>query len=71
MAYISYLATLLCFVGTVLNIKKMKLCFVMWLLGNVIWFLIDIQTNTISRAILDITQLMFNLWGIFEWRKSK
>ena len=67
---ISWITTILCLTGTVLNVKKNKLCFVLWLIGNILWLIIDIKNGLISRAILDIVQGVLALWGIIEWRKT-
>lgn len=71
MEYFSIIATLVCFAGMILNVKKMKACFVVWLIGNTVWLLIDIHSMAISRVILDIAQQIFNVWGLIEWRKTK
>lgn len=71
MNYISSIATIICFSGMILNVKKMKACFVVWLIGNTIWLIIDIKSMAISRVVLDIMQQAFNLWGLIEWRKVK
>lgn len=71
MSYISNIAAIICFLGMILNVKKMKACFVVWLIGNTIWLIIDIKSLAISRVALDIMQQIFNLWGLIEWRKVK
>lgn len=71
MQSISFLATILCFIGMILNVKKMKACFIVWLIGNTVWLLIDIHSMAISRVVLDIAQQIFNVWGLIEWRKIK
>ena len=69
MGIVSSVATIICFAGMILNVKKMKACFVVWLIGNTVWLLIDINSMAISRVILDIAQQIFNAWGLYEWRK--
>lgn len=71
MSIISSIATIVCFAGMILNVKKMKACFIVWLIGNTVWLLIDIYSVAISRVILDIAQQAFNVWGLIEWRKNK
>lgn len=71
MSIISSVATMICLIGMMLNVKKNKACFIMWLIGNMIWLLIDVYSMAISRVILDVIQQIFNLWGIIEWRKNK
>ena len=67
---VSWITTALCLIGTVLNVKKNKWCFVLWLIGNILWLIIDIKNGLISRAILDIVQGILALWGIIEWRNT-
>jgi len=69
--YLSMLATIVCFAGMILNVKKKKACFVVWLIGNTVWLLIDINSMAVSRIILDIAQQIFNAWGLIEWRKKE
>ena len=57
-----------CLVGTVLNIKKKRLCFVLWTIGNIAWLIFDIASGLYSRALLDTVQLGFAVWGLFEWK---
>ena len=57
-----------CLVGTVLNIKKKRLCFVLWTIGNIAWLIFDIASGLYSRALLDAVQLGFAVWGLFEWK---
>ena len=70
MGIISWITTALCLTGTVLNVKKIKLCFWLWLIGNILWLIIDISNGLWSRAILDTVQGFLALWGIIEWRKE-
>ena len=66
----TWITTALCLSGTVLNIKKNALCFWLWSAGNIAWLCFDVATGTYSRALLDVVQLGFAIWGIFAWRKK-
>ena len=70
MGIISWITTAICLTGTVLNVKKIKFCFWLWLAGNILWLIIDIKNGLWSRAILDTVQGALALWGIIEWRKE-
>lgn len=56
--------TLICLIGTVLNVKKIIWCFYLWCFGNLLWLIFDLYSNLYSRAILDIVQFGFAVWGI-------
>lgn len=62
--------TTICLAGTILNVKKNILCFYLWTFGNLAWLVFDLQSRLYSRAVLDVVQLGFSVWGIFEWRKK-
>lgn len=68
---LTWITTILCLTGTVLNVKKMVACFYLWTIGNILWLCFDISTGLYSRALLDIVQLGFAIWGIVEWSKKK
>ncbi len=61
----------MCLTGTVLNVKKNVLCFYLWAVGNVAWLVYDLLTGLYSRAMLDLIQLGFALWGIWEWSRKR
>ena len=63
--------TIICLVGTVLNVKKIIWCFYLWALGNLLWLAFDLYSGLYSRAVLDVVQFGFAVWGIIEWSKTK
>lgn len=67
----TWLITAVCLIGTVLNVKKNVLCFYLWAVGNVAWLVYDLLTGLYSRAMLDLIQLGFALWGIWEWSRNR
>lgn len=67
----TWTVTAVCLAGTVLNVRKKRLCFHLWTLGNLAWLCFDTNTGLYSRACLDAVQLALALWGAWEWRKSK
>lgn len=67
----TWIVTLMCLAGTILNVKKNIWCFYIWAVANILWLLFDIFTGLYSRALLDFVQFLFALWGIIEWRKNK
>ncbi|BED92273.1 MAG: nicotinamide mononucleotide transporter [Candidatus Improbicoccus pseudotrichonymphae] len=58
--------------GNLFNIKKKVLCFYIWIVGDIIWFTLDVKNGAYGRAFLDLIQLGFAIFGIYEWQiKSK
>lgn len=66
-----WIVTGLSILGTVLNIKKKKICFVIWLFTNLAWFIYDLMTNNYPQAALFGVYTLLSIWGIYEWRKTK
>ena len=62
--------TALSLLGTVLNVKKLRCCFYLWTVANILWLIYDIYIGLYSRALLDTVQLGFAIWGIIEWRRK-
>lgn len=67
----TWLITAVCLTGTLLNVKKNVLCFYLWAVGNIAWLVYDLLTGLYSRAMLDLIQLGFALWGIWEWSRNR
>lgn len=66
----TWVATVIALTGTVLNCKKKKFCFVVWVFTNSMWLAWDLYNGTISRAFLDLVQLLLSIYGIYEWNKD-
>lgn len=68
---IGYILTAGCLIGTFLNCKQIKYCFVIWFFCNIGWLSYDCYTEQYYRAILDLVQTITAVWGYIEWSKPK
>lgn len=69
---ITWILAILSLSGNIFNVKKSVICFYIWAIGELCWLFLDIHNGVLGRAFLDLTQLIFALWGIYEWQvKSK
>ena len=66
----TWVITLISLTGTILNVKKNALCFWLWAFGNIAWLSYDLSLELYSRAVLDMVQLGFAIWGIIKWKKK-
>lgn len=64
-------ATAIALAGTVLNVRKSRLCFHLWTLTNLMWLSVDVYNGLYSRALLDLVQLGLAVWGVFAWREKR
>ena len=70
MEQISWIVTAASLVGTVLNIKKNKACFIIWTVTNAFWAVYDFWIGAYAQAALFATYFCLALWGMWEWRKE-
>lgn len=63
--------TLVSLFGNLLNCLKVRTCFMLWIVCNIGWMVIDIQSGTYSRAVLDIVQMGFSIFGYVRWGKRE
>lgn len=65
---IEWTATVLTLVGVILNIKRIRVCFIIWLVGNCLWFYMFITTQVWGMAICQAVFCATCVWGWHEWR---
>ena len=68
---IGYVLTAMCLIGTVLNCKQIKYCFIIWMFANIGWAIYDVYTEQTYRAVLDIVQFITAIWGFRIWTKKR
>lgn len=65
---ITWIVALISLLGNIFNIYKNVWCFYIWSLSEILWLILDIKNCMYGRAFLDLTQLIFALWGIYRWQ---
>lgn len=63
----------LCFAlaGSILNNRKMIICFPIWIISNIIYFGMHLQIGSWSLALKDVVFFGICVEGYFRWRKKK
>ena len=64
---VKLILTIISLLGNYLNCKKIIICFYVWILCNIGWCVIDIKEKSYSRALLDVVQIGFSIYGIKKW----
>ena len=67
----TWTVTLVCLTGTVLNVRKMRACFMLWIIGNVAWAAWDLYQGLYSRMSMDLVQLALAGWGWVSWKPEE
>lgn len=60
-----WIATVICIVGTIVNIKRINWCFYCWLVGEIMWLAFDLSSEYNHRAILDAIGVVLAIIGIY------
>jgi hypothetical protein len=58
-----WVATAICIAGTIINVKRINWCFVLWAVGETMWICYDLKVRNHSRAILDAVGLALAVLG--------
>jgi len=61
--------TILSIVGVIMNVKKMKACFIVWAFTNAAWMVVDFHHGLYSQGVLFAVYFLLAIWGLIEWRK--
>lgn len=65
-----WIITAISIIGSFFNAKKSILCFYIWIIANLLWFICDIHFKFYSRSALDILQTILCIYGILHWKKE-
>jgi len=57
-------------VASILNNRKMILCFPIWMISNIICLIIHIHLGSQSLALKDIAFMVICIDGYFRWRRK-
>ena len=67
----TWILTIIALAGTVANVKKLRICFILWTATNIGWLAYDLSQGLYSRALLDLVQLILAVWGFIAWKDRK
>ncbi len=71
MNYWIWVLFVLTIVGVILNIKKNKLCFIVWAVTNFAWMIVDYEAGIYAQAAKYAVFFVLALWGLWEWRRKR
>ena len=58
-------------IGTVLNIKRKRICFLIWFFTNAIWAIYDLSIGAYPQSVLFAIYWLLAVWGLLEWSGKK
>ena len=67
----SWIVTIASIVGVILNIRKNKLCFLIWSITNFSWMVIDFYYKLYSQSALFAVYFILAIYGLWKWEKDE
>jgi len=64
---IAWILTAISLFGNWLNCRKIRYGFIVWLFVNTGWFIFDVYNGIYGRAVLDMVQNGFCVYGLIKW----
>jgi len=65
----AWVMTVISIIGTILNIKKKKVCFILWTITNIFWIVYDIHKGAYPQALVFVVYTILAIYGLIEWAK--
>lgn len=69
MSFLYWLLAIASLAGVLLNIRRMRACFVVWMLTNATWCAVDAHAGLPAQATLMAVYAGLAVWGFFAWRR--
>lgn len=66
-----WINTIIALVGTILNIKKRRICFMIWLVSNSGFMVHNYLIGQYAQSLLFAVYVGLSIWGLWEWRSSR
>jgi len=66
-----WIFSLVSIVAAVFNIKKKKVCFLIWTASNIGFITINVLTQTYGQLPLWVAFSILNIYGYIRWRKDE
>jgi nicotinamide riboside transporter PnuC len=63
--------TVVAIVGVVLNIRHVRACFLVWMVTNIAWAIVDASRGIWAQATLHIVYWGLSVWGWYHWGKRR
>jgi len=62
-----WILTGLSIIGVILNIHKKRSGFIVWMVTNAGWCIIDLKAGLIEQSFLFLIYFFLTVWGWFRW----
>ena len=66
-----WILTLVSLIGVILNVRKCRHGFLLWMLTNFGWAIIDFKKGVPEQTVLFVFYFFLSLWGWVSWSKPQ
>ena len=67
---IEWVLPIISIVGTAFNVKKMRVGFLFWIIGNIGWIYVNLQYEMYTQIPVWVVLTLFSIYGYAEWGKE-
>jgi nicotinamide riboside transporter PnuC len=64
-----WVLTALSIVGVILNVRKDHRGFLLWMVTNAAWAVVDFEHGLFAQGVLFVVYFFLALWGWISWKK--
>ena len=68
---VTWLISGLSFIGAILNAKKNRLGFCVWILSGILYIRLDLQRGWYGHCFFTILNCAISIWGIHNWKTKE
>lgn len=68
---IAWIASILSIAGAILNARKMKIGFVIWIISNLIWAGLSIVKKDYAQTLVWLVYTVISIYGLCKWSEDK
>ena len=64
------MATVAGIFAVVANIRKLRVCFAVWIVTNMVWMVLDAYAGLYAQSFLHVVYFGLSIWGWTHWTKT-
>ena len=65
-----WIVSLVSLLATWMNVRKMSICFVLWICTNTTWAIVDALAGFWPRFVLDVAYVVLAIEGFLRWSRA-
>ena len=68
---IDWILALISIIGAILNIKRIKWGFALWIIANTGWIIFSFVSGIYGQVPLWIVYNILSIWGFIDWHRKE